>query len=617
MRRLSALCCLLSVLTACQSPRLVESTTHLKPAPAAAAGIPQPVRPAFMPPPPVASPRVTLFSLQVSNAPVQDVLVNLARDAKVNIDIHPGIEGTVTLSAIRQSLPQLLERVANQVDMRWRLAGETLVVEPDRPYLHTYSVDYVALERETESEIGVLTSVVKSDAGEASASGNSSTTRIKTKSKNAFWGSLLKNLEDLLRREDEKIIVETVIRSGGDELVRGKSSTSGTSKTDTQTDGTKKDGTPTSTQRTVRGDTDLRQSSASERNKGASVEQTTQESKTVRIIGNTESGVLAVRGTGRQHAMITDFLSKVGNSARRQVMIEATIVEVALSREFETGVDWSRIRNGGQGGQGFQNLGGTIPQSTAEGGGFPFPSVIGQNPVSLFLFQNGSVNVAVKLLEMFGKTRVLSSPKLMALNNQMALLKVVRDVPYFTLKVTRTKNGLNMPDTVDYESKLHTVPEGIMMSVLPQISATGQISLNVRPTITHITGYISDPAVALALAGNSTAQSLVPKVEVREMESTLRLSSGEIGVLGGLIQDSISDQSDGLPGLGMIPGLGRLFSHKTDTSKKTELVVFLRPTVVNDPSLNGDLSAFRDHLPSNGFFDRRDGYRQVGGGMTE
>lgn len=156
-----------------------------------------------------------------------------------------------------------------------------------------------------------------------------------------------------------------------------------------------------------------------------------------------------------------------------------------------------------------------------------------------------------------------------------------------------------------------------MMSVLPQISATGQISLNVRPTITHITGYISDPAVALALAGTSTAQSLVPKVEVREMESTLRLSSGEIGVLGGLIQDSISDQSDGLPGLGMIPGLGRLFSHKTDTSKKTELVVFLRPTVVNDPSLNGDLSAFRDHLPSNGFFDRRDGYRQVGGGMTE
>ena len=122
--------------------------------------------------------------------------------------------------------------------------------------------------------------------------------------------------------------------------------------------------------------------------------------------------------------------------------------------------------------------------------------------------------------------------------------------------------------------------------------------MHVRPTITQITGYVSDPAVSLAYA---RVNSLIPRVQVREMESTLRLMSGQIGVLGGLIQDRVERQSDGLPGVGLLDGIGRVFSHKTDRQVKTELVVFLRPTLVEHASVHGDLAGWRDKLPDAGF----------------
>ena len=165
----------------------------------------------------------------------------------------------------------------------------------------------------------------------------------------------------------------------------------------------------------------------------------------------------------------------------------------------------------------------------------------------------------------------------------------------------RTEGGADKPDRLDYESTLHTVPEGIVLSVQPQISANGEVSLHVRPTITQITGYVSDPAVTLA---DARVNSLIPRVQVRELESTLRLMSGQIGVLGGLIQDRLDNQSDGLPGLGMLDGIGRLFSHKTDRLVRTELVVFCAPPWWNTPAVHGgDLAGLAGALPDAGFFN--------------
>ena len=137
-----------------------------------------------------------------------------------------------------------------------------------------------------------------------------------------------------------------------------------------------------------------------------------------------------------------------------------------------------------------------------------------------------------------------------------------------------------------------TVPVGIVMSVTPQISANGTISLNVRPTISRVTEFVNDPNPSIP-AGQTNP---VPQIEVREIESMLRLSDGQIGVLGGLMQDISADSVDGLPGVSAVPGAGAAFKTTTKDYEKTELVIFIQPTIIQDPSLAGDLSDYRQYL---------------------
>jgi general secretion pathway protein D len=135
------------------------------------------------------------------------------------------------------------------------------------------------------------------------------------------------------------------------------------------------------------------------------------------------------------------------------------------------------------------------------------------------------------------------------------------------------------------------------MSVTPQISENGSILLNVRPTISSLKGAgKTDPTPGLAVA------NVVPEIQTREMESMLRLSDGEVAVMGGLMEDRINYNSNEIPGLGGLPGIGNFFRNRNDTSTKTELVIFLKPTIIRDPSINGDYRSFRDQLPSRDFF---------------
>ena len=134
------------------------------------------------------------------------------------------------------------------------------------------------------------------------------------------------------------------------------------------------------------------------------------------------------------------------------------------------------------------------------------------------------------------------------------------------------------------------------MSVTPQISENGTILLNVRPTISSKTGDVQDPTPNLGAVNN------VPVIQTREMESMLRLSDGEVAVMGGLMEDKISNTSSQVPGLGDLPAVGNFFRNRSDTLSKTELVIFLKPTIIRDPSINTDYQAFRDQLPGKNFF---------------
>jgi general secretion pathway protein D len=199
------------------------------------------------------------------------------------------------------------------------------------------------------------------------------------------------------------------------------------------------------------------------------------------------------------------------------------------------------------------------------------------------------------MLESFGTLRVLSSPKISVLNNQSSVLKVVDNKVYFTLSVTAgTPASPGVAATpATYTTTINTVPIGFLMSVVPQISESDEVTLNLRPTISRITGYAVDPSPALT-ANNITNR--IPEVQTREMESVLRVQSGGVAILGGLMQDARNNNTDEVPGLNQLPVVGGLFKYRDEASKKTELVIFLRPTVLREATLEGDFKEFSNIL---------------------
>jgi len=296
-------------------------------------------------------------------------------------------------------------------------------------------------------------------------------------------------------------------------------------------------------------------------------------------------------------------------NVKRQVLIEATIAEVQLNNQYQQGIDWSALRTRGlttvSGNQissgnvtttpGFQTgIARTAPGSLPSAPAFP-------NLLTLAVSRGTNIAGVLQLLESFGTVRVLSSPKPSVLNNQTALLRVVDNVVYFTVQVTVVPGGPNQNATTATNTSPVTVPVGFVMNVTPQISDNDTILLNVKPTTTRVVRFVSDPNPDLLKAG---IPNLIPQLRMREMESLIKVNSGQIAVLGGLIEDSINDIEDTIPIINSIPIIGSLFSSRNRNNTKTELVVFLRPVVVKDASIDGDFRSFRTMIPGEDFISR-------------
>jgi MSHA biogenesis protein MshL len=525
-----------ALLAACSTqPKIEQSTGHIDAAhpPAAAPDIPAPITRAPVLPPPKPETRPETYTVIVNEVPVKDLLFALARDAKLNLDIYDNIEGTITINAVDQTLPQILERVSRQTAIRYQIEGSNLIVSADTPYLYTYKIPYVNLSRNSTGQISLSTQIASagtvdvSGGGGGGQSGNNSTLSVTNNSSNDFWRTLYANICSIIR--------EPTTGGGGTEL-----------------------------------------SSAN-------------------VSVNRESGLISVNATSKQHADVQSFIDKVINSSQRQVLIEATVAEIRLSKTFRAGIDWGRIANGttpaelGDGYSSSQNLlGFDLNGDTL--GATPGLVVGYRDP------RNGyDITGSLRLLEQFGDVSVLSSPKLMVLNNQTSVLKVVDNRVYFTVDVTRTTTGsLINPFSDTFETEIHTVPVGLVMALIPYISDTDEIILNVRPTISRILQFVNDPNPVLVDVG---VESPIPEIQVREMESVLRLTNGQVGIIGGLMQNSVDKQTDSVPGLSSLPVVGEAFKSRNNEVTKTELVIFLRATVVREPSLEADLKSFKQFLP--------------------
>jgi general secretion pathway protein D len=314
------------------------------------------------------------------------------------------------------------------------------------------------------------------------------------------------------------------------------------------------------------------------------------------VVVNPISGTITVNATDAQHQLFQKHLDNIISAIQRQVLIEATIVEVTLGQGYQGGIDWSRLPITG----GFsitQTLLSGFDAATSAAGAAGNSLTVGYvNQTSSV----GNISGTVKLLQEFGDARVLSSPKLMALNNQTALLKVVDNVVYFELKAdTNTTQGVS---TTSFNSTAKFVSVGVVMGVTPQVNEDGRVLLVIRPTITRLNAsqpFVNDPNPSLcSLDRTNCIANPVPQIQVREMESVLTVGSGQTVVLGGLMQDDARNTRQQIPGADNLGVAGDLFRFRDERAVKTELVIFLRPTIVPNPTLASDeLKYFQRFLP--------------------
>ena len=497
------------------------SQGHLEPdaAPRTAAEEIPPVADGPPVPVPSAPEEVERYTVVVNEVPVDELLFALARDAELDIDIVGEIEGRVTLNAVEATLPRLLERISHQADIRYELEGDYLRIAADTPYIESYPVPYVNLTRSAQSSVDTATQISSTGFGESGGGGAGGGSN---NSSTTLTNESDNNFWETLERNLAAIVNVEVVQAGAE-------------------------------------------------TKAANY-----------VMLNREAGYVTVRGTQKDHRQVQRYLDQVVSSARRQVLIEATVVEVELSDRYQAGVDWTFLSD---------SVGGLdlLEQNLTAG-------ALGNAPNALATFVDtefggGELQATVRALETFGDVRVMSSPKIMALNNQLAILKVVDNRVYFTVDVEQTLNeGISQ---TTFESEVNTVPVGLVMTVTPYIGAEDEVLLNTRPTVSRILGFVEDPNPALADAGVTNE---IPEIQVREMESLLRVESGQIAIIGGLMQDSVNGTRRSVPGLGALPLVWNLFSYRDDRAEKTELIIFLRPTVVDRADLDGDLQRYRQYL---------------------
>ncbi len=295
---------------------------------------------------------------------------------------------------------------------------------------------------------------------------------------------------------------------------------------------------------------------------------------------NRQAGLISVYANDRQHREIKKYLDYVQISNSSQVLIEAKILEVALNDEYRSGIDWSftddTITTGLSIDTKFDKLG----LDTAVNDQLV---TIGVLPSRLFGLDNTSLGASVELVEAFGTSRTLSSPRIQAMNNQFAALTFAEDFVYFLLDIEEETDSDTGDTTLTINSELNTIPIGVILTLQPSIDLErNEIVMNVKPALSRVTSSVEDPGVALQAAslGITGISSTVPVVERRAVDSVVRIASGEVMVIGGLIEERSVNDDRGVPGLSKVPLLGKAFKSEIKDTAVVETVMFLKATIV-------------------------------------
>ena len=309
---------------------------------------------------------------------------------------------------------------------------------------------------------------------------------------------------------------------------------------------------------------------------------------------NSNAGLVSVTGTKAQLERVDEYISKLNKSLKKQVMIDVRIVSVDLNNEYQRGVDWSKFDLS------FNSYLGGNPATPSQ---FTFgrwnethtawdivtPSM---NPIRGGFILQGAVNInlegVINFLDTTGTTRVVSSPKIMTMNNQQALISVGDNINYQIINsIANKETGTTNVDVEQYSTII-----GILLNLLPEISDDGKIMLRINPSLNSFK-YQEDNR------RQTTPRTIAPDTMQKKLSSVVHINSGDTVVLGGLISQESGDGTTKVPGLGNIPVLGYLFKSEKKILRNTELVFIITPRIVDIDEGNN----LKDSLKSLGFSD--------------
>lgn len=498
---------------------------------------------------------VLINSLDIRKLPVSTVLLALSQQEGLSHDIDECGAVAVTLNHSEIELTELLDRIAELARVRWQLDGRRVSVRCDQPFARSYRIDYPAVERSGlqsgSTALPATGGLIGGGAAPLGAGGQtgSGSQQTATRHQNRFWDTLVTTVEQWLAASEDLIeptrITETElnraeqghVNASSERRPRGNGRDAGAVGPSGPVGSPAVSAIESNVVRTVTTRTDQRRAQVS---------------------AHPESGTLHVRATARQHRQLAQWLAVSRLRSRRQVEIQAALLEVRLSSQFERGIQWN-----------------------ARQLAFGAPISVGGATPGLIFSQSfrgeDSAGIALRFLEQFGTVHVISSPRIATLHQQAALLRMVENRVYFTVSAQAVPAGPNSAAFSTFNTQAHTVPVGFMMSILPSIDDTLAVTLTLRPSLSRIIGFVSDPNPGLVSAG---INSRVPEIQIREMESVLKLQNGQVALLGGFVQSEARSTNSGIPGAYQAGTWPRwLGSSESEEGLHSELVVLIRARV--------------------------------------
>lgn len=473
------------------------------------------------------------FDLSINAAPAAQVFLQLAQGSAYNMLVSPDVSGTLSITLKDTSVLEAMDTLRELFGYEYRVTGNRIFVYPNTVQTRLYRINYLPGRRQGASDIRVSSSAIGNNGGGTNVTNtaNATTTSSGSGSRPDDNAHVRTTSDADFWREVQNSLAALVGAAGGRSVVL-----------------------------------------------------------------NPAAGVVVVKATPAELRQVEQYLKAVQISIERQVMLEAKIVEVSLSKDAQTGINWAGF---GKLGSGQVTLGtaapGTILGSTGNlaGGGNVITPGAGLAATAMgrgfygLAFQAANFAALLNFLETQGDVQVLSSPRIATLNNQKAVLKVGSDELYVTgISSNTTSSGASTVTTPSLT--LQPFFSGISLDVTPQIDDAGNVMLHVHPTISRVTEKNKD----IDLGSQGTFRLPLASSAVNETDSIVRVKDGQIVAIGGLMKTEMRDERTGLPVVGDMPMIGGLFRQTSTIVSKRELVIMLKPTIIQEDGTWPEAPAF-------------------------